>query len=94
MKVTTLRLPEPLYEDLVAEAEARDRSFSEYARMLLRNREANTGGEENTQANTSEYAGEYDDRLADLEDRLAEIEAAVSSGGLNQQPPTRPQVVG
>ena len=79
MKVTTLRLPEGLYDDLVAEAETEDRSFSEYVRMLLRKREANT------QPNTSEY-DDLADRLSALEDRVDELAPAADVGqSLNQQ---------
>ena len=85
MKVTTLRLPEGLHDDLVDEAEAEDRSFSEYVRMLLRNREANTNTQEHTQANTDEYA-ELRDRVSALEDRVDELAPADDPGQtLNQQ---------
>jgi hypothetical protein len=71
MKIATLRLPESLYDDLVAEAEAEDLSFSEYARMLLRNRQANThtspNTPEHTQANTLDRLDELEQRVADLE---------------------------
>jgi len=86
MKVTTLRLPEGLYDDLAAEAEAQDRSFSEYVRMLLRNRQANTAGEANTHEHTQANTTEYEDRLAELEERVAALEADGES--LNQQPAT------
>lgn len=86
MKVRTIRLPEGLDADLVAEAEERDRSFSEYIRMLLRNREPNTNTQGNTQPNTPEHAGDYDrlrERVAELEERVDELDGGES---LNQQP--------
>ena len=86
MKVTTLRLPEGMYDDIAAEAEAQDRSFSEYVRMLLRNRPANTSGEANTLAHTPANTREYDARLAELEERVAALEADGES--LNQQSAT------
>lgn len=70
MKVTTLRLPEPLYEDLTEEAEELDRSFSEYVRMLLRTRQGNTDGDANTPTNTADYA----ERIRALEARVAALE--------------------
>jgi len=88
MKTATLRLPEGLYDDLVEEAEARDRSFSEYARMLLRNRSEHAGehGDEHdrtqphTRPNTSEYAGEYAsaERVDELEERVKALEAELN----------------
>jgi hypothetical protein len=86
MKVTTLRLPEGLYDDLVAEAETQDRSFSEYVRMLLRNRQAHTPGEANTLAHTPANTSEYEDRLAELEARVTALEA--DGENLNQQSAT------
>jgi Arc/MetJ-type ribon-helix-helix transcriptional regulator len=86
MKVTTLRLPEGMYDDIAAEAEAQDRSFSEYVRMLLRNRQANTTGEANTLAHTPANTSEYEGRLAELEERVAALEAGGESR--NHQPAT------
>lgn len=68
MKITTLRLPEGLAEDLENEAEEEDMSFSEYARGILRNRDRIP--EENTQENTDEYGK----RIRALEQRVAELE--------------------
>ena len=85
MKVTTLRLPEGLHDDLVDEAEAEDRSFSEYVRMLLRNREADANTQEHTPANTDEYDALVE-RLSSLEDRVDELAAPAGVGqSLNQQ---------
>jgi polyhydroxyalkanoate synthesis regulator phasin len=82
MKITTLRLPEGLYEDIEAEAEELDRSVSEYVRMLLRNRAEYaaeyTGEYANTKANTPANTDEYDElagRVEALEERVAELEA-------------------
>ncbi|SDD79628.1 ribbon-helix-helix protein, CopG family [Natrinema hispanicum] len=72
MKVTTLRLPEAMYEALNAEAEAEEMSLSEYIREILRERE-------NTQENTQPNTTEYDDRLRELEQRLADLENQVST---------------
>ena len=87
MKVTTLRLPEGLYDDLVGEAEAEGRSFSEYVRMLLRNREPNTNTNAHTPPNTDEYA-ELQERLTELEDRVDGLDAPADGDAgqtLNQQ---------
>jgi len=85
MKVTTLRLPEGLYDDLVEEAESGDRSFSEYVRILLRNRKEHTNTPEHTQPTTPEYA-RLRERVSALEDRVGELESGDGAGqNLNQQ---------
>jgi hypothetical protein len=69
MKVTTVRFPQSLYDDLAAEAGARNLSVSEYIRVIVRQREhtqANTPA--NTQANTD--VAELAERVAALEERL------------------------
>ena len=65
MKVTTLRLPESMYQALEAEADEREMSLSEYVRDILRER-PNT--QPNTQANTS--LGELEQRVSALEAEL------------------------
>lgn len=67
MKVTTLRLPESMYEALEDEAEEEEKSVSEYIRGILRQRE-------NTQPNTQANTTEYDDRIRDLEQRVGDLE--------------------
>ncbi len=78
MKVTTLRLPESMYEALEAEAEAEEKSLSEYVREILRNRE-NT--QPNTQEHTQPNTSEYDERIRDLEQRVGDLEEWVSAQG-------------
>jgi len=75
MKVTTLRLPESLYEEIQAESEARKESVSEYLRKVIRDHER-------PQAN-SETDLEVDlaDRVDALEDRLEDLETAVEGRG-------------
>ncbi|ADB63998.1 hypothetical protein Htur_5270 (plasmid) [Haloterrigena turkmenica DSM 5511] len=55
-----------MYEALEAEAEAEEKSISEYIRSVLRERE-------NTQPNTTEYV----DRIRDLEERVDELEKRI-----------------
>lgn len=89
MKVVTVRLEEDLVDALDTEAEERGfRNRTEYVRMLLRNRERIR---ENTTANTPENTSEYEaleDRLADLEARVEDLEAG--GGGVDREP--RPAV--
>lgn len=70
MKITTLRIPEPLYGELKAEAEENGLSFSEYARELFRSR----NGVKNTQANTN-----LEERLTALEQRVGSLESTDSN---------------
>jgi predicted transcriptional regulator len=79
MKPVTIRLDEDLVDALDAEADDRDVNRTEYVRNILRNRETvrdNTrdNTSDNTSANTSEYAT-LEERLADLEARVEELEA-------------------
>lgn len=64
MKITTLRLPEGLAEDLEEEAEDKDLSFSEYVRRILRARDRIR------KKNTPDY----DKRIRDLERRVDDLE--------------------
>ena len=67
MKVTTVRLPDDLAEDVAEAAEASERSQSEYIRHVLRTHidsKANTAGSEAVER-----------RLADLEARVEALEA-------------------
>lgn len=66
MKVTTLRIPESLYETLEEEADAQDLSFSEYARRILRNRKEHTPEYEEGYASIG--------RVDELEERIAALE--------------------
>lgn len=82
MKVTTLRIPEPMYEAIEADAKAEGKNVSEYIRDVLSNRA-------NTQTNTDEYG----ERIRDLEQRVNELEehiqpSAASADSLDQ--PTDP----
>jgi len=86
VKVTTLRLPEGMYEDLAEEADERDRSLSEYVRMLLRNRQPNTLEAANTPQNTQPDTTEYDDRLSELEARVAALETDETAGSNGEEP--------
>jgi len=86
MKVTTVRLPESLYESLESEARENEMSVAEHIRAVLRNRG------EHTQANTpatspgdapAEYAeaeavAELRERVADLEDRVDGVESELA----------------
>jgi metal-responsive CopG/Arc/MetJ family transcriptional regulator len=87
MKVTTVRLPEEVLEQL--ETEAAEHGFSnrtEYIREILKHRDAvreSIGSRENTE--------QYEDlreRLADLEARVEDLEAG--GGGVDREP--RPAV--
>lgn len=72
MKVTTLRIPESLYETLQEEADEEEMSLSEYVRRILRNRKEHT----------DEYKGEYApiEQVEKLEARVARLEDAHETG--------------
>jgi hypothetical protein len=68
MKITTLRLPEELYESLEAEANEREISFAEYVRPVLKRRNELSDDGENTQPNT-----DLENRIDELENVLGEL---------------------
>lgn len=74
MKVTTLRLPEVMYDTLEDEAEAEEKSVSEYIRGILRDRENTTT--------------EYDDRIHELEDRVDDLEQRLDDRDQGETEPT------
>lgn len=80
MKVTTVRIPESLYEDLTDEAEERDLSVSEYIRDVLRAREHTEGhtlGDTDLAERVAELEAADDERgrrLGELEERLGRVE--------------------
>jgi len=71
-KVTTVRFPESLYDDVTAEAAERDRSVSEYIREIGRDRG-------NTPANTD--GDGLRDRVATLEARVDALEGEAETTG-------------
>jgi len=73
MKITTLRLPESMYEDLEAEAEDEEKSVAEYVREILRERDRLVG---DSQPNTQEHTQE--NTVAELAERIDDLEAAVA----------------
>lgn len=85
MKVTTLRLPEELHEELVEEAEERDISTAKYLRQILKRRDRlASDGEANTQANTP--ANTLAERVEELATRVEELEER--QGGAPASPPS------
>ena len=75
MKVTTLRLPESMYEALESEANQNELSPSEYMRQILRNRQQIT--QANTEPNTLYDAGYDATEYEALEERVSKLEELV-----------------
>ena len=81
MKRATLRLPERLYDDIQAEADARERSFSEFVRLLLREREQ-------IELHGTRERESVHDRLDELERRIDDLEAGAGDASPALEPHT------
>lgn len=80
MKVTTVRIPESLYEDLKDEAQERDLSVSEYIRDVLRARgytEGHTLGSTDLTERVEDLEATVNNRLDELTERVADVEKDV-----------------
>ena len=78
MRPYPVRLPESLIDDLDEEANERDLGTAEYIRKILRRRDSTQEDtQEYTQPNTQEHTAvdELEQRLAEVEARLSELEA-------------------